>query len=87
MTFPSPSPTGGCFLCWGRCAHARFAAAADASTKRAYWQVSSALPFMLMSDESFGRLHLGGAPGAQRCPLPVQGVPVSFGRVLRDAVL
>jgi hypothetical protein len=38
----------------------RFAAAArDASKQRAYWQVSSALPFVPMSVESFGRL---GAP-------------------------
>jgi hypothetical protein len=35
------------------------AAARDASKRRAYRQVSSALPFVPMSDESFGRL---GAP-------------------------
>jgi hypothetical protein len=35
------------------------AAARDASKRRAYWQVSSALPFVPMSVESFGRL---GAP-------------------------
>jgi hypothetical protein len=34
-------------------------AARDASKRRAYWQVSSALPFVPMSVESFGRL---GAP-------------------------
>jgi hypothetical protein len=35
------------------------AAARDACKRRAYWQVSSALPFVPMSVESFGRL---GAP-------------------------
>jgi hypothetical protein len=35
------------------------AAARDASKRRAYWQVSSALPFVPISVESFGRL---GAP-------------------------
>jgi hypothetical protein len=32
-----------------------------------------------------GRLHLGGVPGAERCLLPGQRVPVSVGRVRRDA--
>jgi hypothetical protein len=35
------------------------AVALDSSKRRAYWQVSPALPFVLMSVESFGRL---GAP-------------------------
>jgi hypothetical protein len=30
-------------------------------------------------------LHLGGAPGARRCPVPRQCVPVSAGRVRRGA--
>jgi hypothetical protein len=34
-----------------------------------------------------GRLHLGGAPGAQRCPPPGQRVPVSVGCERRDAGL
>jgi hypothetical protein len=33
------------------------AAARDASKRRTYWQVSSALPFVLMMVESFGRLE------------------------------
>jgi hypothetical protein len=32
-----------------------------------------------------GRLHLGGASGAWRCPLPGRRVPVRVGRVRRDA--
>jgi hypothetical protein len=56
VTFPHPP--GGCVLCWGRAARTPgFAAAArDASKRREYRQVPSALLFVPMSVESFGRL-------------------------------
>jgi hypothetical protein len=75
------------------------AAARDASKRRAYRQVSSALPFVPMSVKSFRRLGapaltlLGdltdqavqaGEPGLSRAAFSGR-VPASVGRVRRDA--